>query len=100
MQNELSVEYPDLQIAIIGINEIGMGSGNTLASAGRDIPWLQDTAEQDVGALWTAGFRDVIIVDASGSYYATYNLTAHNLSNSDNFEELRALLVEASTQQN
>ena len=97
MQNELNTEYPGLQIAIVGINEIGMESGNALASEGRDIPWLQDTVEQDVGALWTAGFRDVIIVDSLGSHYATYNLTAHNLSDSTNFEELRALLVEAST---
>ena len=97
LQNELEAEYPDLPISIIGVNRSGgsYASGNPLAAQGRDIPWLQDTVEQDVWSAWEVGFRDVIIVDADGVYYGTYNLTSNNLSNADNFDSLRDLLLTA-----
>ena len=97
LQNELEVDFPELAISIVGINEDGHASGNDSATTGRDIPWLQDTVEQSVWSRWQPGFRDVIIVDSDGVYYATYNLTAHNLATTANYEELKALLVDALT---
>ena len=81
----------------MGLNESGgsYASGNALATAGRDIPWLQDSPEQDVWSAWSVTFRDVIIVDAQGSYHATFNLSTYNLANSDNFDALKDLLLAA-----
>ena len=91
----MDTEHPELGISILGINEFGYESGNGLATGGRDIPWLQDTQEQDVWSAWAIGFRDVVIVDALGVYYASYNLTTHNLSIEANAENLKSLLLEA-----
>ena len=79
------------------MNESGgsYASANALAASGRDIPWLQDSVEQDVWDVWDVGYRDVIIVDADGVYYATYNLSANNLANASNFNALKELLLTA-----
>ena len=79
------------------MNESGgnYASGNALAASGRDIPWLQDSVEQDVWDVWDVGYRDVIVVDADGVYLATFNLSANNLANSGNFDALKDLLLNA-----
>ena len=95
LESELDETHPELSISILGINEFGHASGNDVATMGRDIPWLQDTDEQNVWATWDITFRDVIIVDAQGVYYASYNLTTYNLADDENVAGLRALLLEA-----
>ena len=95
LQSELDESHPEISISILGINQFSKASGNAVMTMGRDLPWLQDTEEQDVWVTWGVGFRDVIIVDAQGVYYATYNLTTNDLADADNVAALRALLLEA-----
>ena len=42
MQQELDSENPELAISILGVNEFGHDSDNSLMTIGLDLPWLQD----------------------------------------------------------
>ena len=64
-------------------------------TSGRDLPWLQDTTDEAVWDTWDPSYRDVIILDGNNEIYAVYNLTSYSLSDEDNFEELKALLIAA-----
>ena len=75
------------------MNEVGFEDGNDTFTEGRDLPWLQDTAEVDVWTLWDVAYRDVIILDSLGDYAATYNLTSNDLEDEDNYVELQDLLL-------
>lgn len=75
MQDEFNAENPDLQIQILGINQAGYSSGNSTISNGRDIPWLQDTVEENVWYTWEHAYRDVIIVDEDNQRVGVYNLS-------------------------
>ena len=64
MQQELDSEQPELGIDILGVNEFGHDSGNTLVTTDRDLPWLQDIDDNDDGNSdtwdsWDVTFRDV-----------------------------------------
>lgn len=94
MQGEFAVQYPDLEIAILGVNEAGRESGNEAMCEGRDIPWLQDTDAANWWGRWSPTYRDVILVDGEGELVTTYNLTTNSLLEEDNYVELKALIVE------
>ena len=62
MQQELDSENPELAISILGVNEFGHDSANTVATTDRDLPWLQDLDENGDGGSdtwdsWDVTFR-------------------------------------------
>lgn len=85
----------DLEVGILGVNQVGHHGSNDAACAGKDIPWLQETADHDVWSDWGVTYRDVIILDAENEPVAAYNLTTHNLSLPADYEALKALLEAA-----
>ena len=92
MQNEIDGERWAVPAQILGVNEIGQEAGNAVACAGKDLPWLQETADHPAWSVWGVAYRDVIILDGSNRKVATYNLTEHNLSDPANYLELKGLL--------
>lgn len=80
-------------IEILGVNQVGVESGNAAICNGRDIPWLQETAADDVWGRWNVNYRDVIIVDADNVPVGVYNLTDHDLGVPANYDELKAMLL-------
>jgi hypothetical protein len=59
-----------------------------------DLPWLQDTRNADWWGNWAVTYRDVVILDREGNEQAVFNLTRHDLWNPDDYEALKALLLE------
>ncbi len=84
-----------LKVQILGVNGIGLESGNPTITSGRDLPWLQDTAAEDVWTKWAVTYRDVVILDSAGYRVGVYNLTEHDLADTGNFATLKQLLVDA-----
>lgn len=80
-------------VRILGINAAGAEAGNDGMTAGRSLPWLQDTDSQDVWGKWDVTWRDVFILDQNNRHIDTYNLTQHNLADSTNYATLRAKLL-------
>ena len=99
MQNELLAENSASTISILGINKIGSESGNSAICNGRDIPWLQDTVNDEVWLEWQVTYRDVLILDENNVPVAVYNLTQHDLNNPSNYAALKALLLDVAGQE-
>lgn len=95
LQKELDAEGHPIEIRILGINGIGLESGNATITAGRTLPWLQDVAEVDVWTSWAVTYRDVRILDTENRLIGVYNLTEHNLGEPANYAELKAMLTAA-----
>ena len=95
MQTELEHDYPEVNIQIIGINQIGYGAGNEAICTGRDIPWLQDVPGTDVWTSWSVTYRDVIILDTDNVKVGTFNVTVNDLAISENYNTLQQMLVDA-----
>ncbi len=104
IQDELSVERPDLAIALLGVNKAGMESGNQeIIDEGRTLPWLQDVdldadGNSDTWTAWAVNYRDVIIVDGTNWPVAVFNVTDYDLSESANYNALKEWLVEAASE--
>ena len=77
---------------ILGLNEVGHESGTAAFCEGRDLPWLQDTADAGVWQEWGVVYRDVVILDADGEAVEVYNLTENDLADPDRYQELLALI--------
>ncbi|MBI4700080.1 MAG: hypothetical protein HY744_02760 [Deltaproteobacteria bacterium] len=69
---------------------------------GRDLPWLEDTAQVDAWGLWNVSYadgegkfrlRDVIVLGKSNEVAAVYNLTDHSLGDPSNQAALKAILL-------
>lgn len=97
MQREL--DSVDVPARILGVNAAGAESGNDLAVQGRDLPWLQDTPEENAWGDWRVRWRDVVILDRENRKVAVYNVTDHNLARPSAYDSLKAMLVGAATQQ-
>ncbi len=95
MQQELTDE--GLQVQILGVNDVGFESGNDGITDGRNIPWLQNTAEVDAWNLWEVTYRDVIIVDEDGVQRDVFNVTDNDLSQPDTYERLKSILRDLGT---
>ncbi|MCA9592208.1 MAG: hypothetical protein KC776_02830 [Myxococcales bacterium] len=91
----MNAETTALEIHVLGVNGIGLESGNGSITAGRDIPWLQDVAAEDVWTQWQVTYRDVVIVGPQSTKVGVYNLTLHDLADPTNYAELRQLLLDA-----
>lgn len=99
MQKELSAVPTKVPIAILGVNGAGSESGNASMTAGRTLPWLQDTTAANVWALWAVTYRDVVVLDADNFPVAVYNLTVHDLGVPANFAALKTLLTDTANAQ-
>ena len=97
MQLEFDAD-PTVEIQILAVNEEGHEGGVDLMSTYGDLPLLQDTEEDDVWNLWDATYRDVIILDSDNMEVAIYNLTNNNLSDEENYETLKSLLMQVAKQ--
>ncbi len=81
---------------ILGINRIADEAYNDLVSRPANIlPWVQDTAIQDVWSHWGIAYRDVLILDAFNRPITTYNLSSHDLLSAANRQQLKQLLLDA-----
>jgi len=98
MQADLDTTTTGRPIRILGLNGIGQESGNPLIVAGNTIPWLQDTAAQDVWNRWKVTYRDVIVLHSENNVAGIYNLSDHNLALASNYEALKTLLIEVSNE--
>jgi len=86
-----------VEIRILGVNGIGLESGNPTMVAGKTLPWLQDVESQDVWPDWKVVYRDVIVLDAGNRVAGIYNLTDHSLSVPANYTTLKNLLLEVAS---
>jgi hypothetical protein len=76
---------------------IGAEAGNAQVCAGRDLPWLQDIAAQNVWTSWAVEYRDVVVLDVENQSVGVYNLTSHDLGVPANYDTLKAILVTAAS---
>ena len=91
MQKELSEQ--GYEIYFLGINETGFESANGTVTEGRDLPWLQDTADVNMWNRWSVNYRDVIIFDEELNMRERYNLSTFNLNEEMYYNELYSLLT-------
>ncbi len=77
------------------MNPVGFETGNASITSGRDIPWLQDVDSDGDGTTdvwltaWPYVYRDVVLVDENNEVQDVYNLTQHDLSEAENYGELK-----------
>ncbi len=95
MQAEIDAQQTVRPVQILGINGLGLESGNAETTEGRAIPWLQPTLAQDVWTLRQPVYRDVIILGPGNELLGTFNLTDNNLSDPANYAALMNQLLEA-----
>jgi hypothetical protein len=98
LQKEIDVENPETGISILGVNEAGYGNNEAICE-GRDIPWLQDTQEDDWWGTWGITYRDVVILNRDGNEEAVFNLTEHDLGNPNEYAAFKALLFDVAGQE-
>ena len=108
MQAELQAEYPQYDIDILAINQIGNGSGTgpTQVSQISPLPMVQDDASIDIWNIWHAtspnpsssAWREVQILDKQNEIIHTFSLTTYNLSDPTNYTTLKQMFVDAATQ--
>jgi hypothetical protein len=92
MQGEIEAEGWTTDTHLLGVNQIGAESGNETTCDGRSIPWLQDTAQQQVWQKWEVVYRDVIILDGENKRVSVFNLTTYDLAQPANYDSLKSLL--------
>ena len=97
MQSELDLERPDLNIKILSINMIDKwdeATTPTLMAESGTLPIVQDSADLEIWANWGGQCRDVAILDPQNQLIEFYNLTLNNLSDADNFSELKQKFID------
>ncbi len=94
MQIEIDSQNAVPTIQILGVNGPGLESANGGMTAGRVLPWLQPTTDEDVWTLWHVEYRDVIILDPGNGPVGTFNLTVNDLSDPVNYASLKNRLLE------
>jgi hypothetical protein len=92
MQAEILAANPASAQRLLGVNQTGYEAGNASVTAGRTIPWLQDTAAVNAWSSWAVTFRDVVILDALNRKVFVYNLTVHDLGNPTDYAQLKGIL--------
>ena len=95
LQGELKAARPEFNIEILGVNRLDESQNNPLATAGRTLPWLQDTAQETVWTDWEVVYRDVRILDAQNRVRSVFNLTSHDLSVATNYATLKQMFLDA-----
>jgi hypothetical protein len=101
MQAELKEMRPGFNIELLGINKTNQGAYNAEMTENKALPWLQPPpgtpVASSVWTTWHATWRDVKILDPLNQFYTVYNLTQHDLSNPDNYAELKQILFKEAT---
>ncbi len=92
------MENPETGIVILGVNEAGYGNNEAICE-GRDLPWLQDTQEDDWWGTWGITYRDEVILNRDGNEEAVFNLTEHDLGNPNEYAAFKALLLDVAGQE-
>jgi len=98
MQSELMALNTTRPIQILGVDGIGLESGNGEMTAGRVLPWLQPTAGEDVWTLWQVEYRDVVILGSGNERLGVFNLTVNGLADSANYAALKSQLLDAANE--
>jgi len=93
LQKKLDEDHPEAGIFILGVNRAGLGDNEGMCE-GRDLPWLQDTIEDDWWGSWGVSAFDVVIIDRQGNEFDVFNLADHDLSDTDEFAALEAILLD------
>ncbi|MCB1182823.1 hypothetical protein KDM41_05270 [bacterium] len=93
MQDLAAMSSPPA-VHILGVNQLGHESANDLVCQGRDLPWLQETLDDQVWNKWKVTYRDVVVLDRNNRPAAVFNLTVHDLARPADYDSLRALLLE------
>lgn len=94
MQAELEAEHAGA-IQLLAVNEVGFEDATDEMADLGDLPLLQDTVTEDAWNTWAVTYRDVVILDADNHRVGVYNLTQHDLSNRENYDALKQMLVDA-----
>lgn len=94
MQNEIRQENLLVNVELIGVNQSAADQEyyNQLTTATNLLPWLQDTAQANVAALWNIAYRDVVILDSSNRVTGVINLTTYDLAQAANRDRLKEML--------
>ena len=98
MQAEIDADPASRPIQILGLNDIGLESGNDGMIAGQTLPWLQPETGEEIWTLWAVEYRDVIIIDPDNEYVGTFNLTINNLADTTNYATLMTMLRDAANE--
>jgi hypothetical protein len=111
MEAELQTEYPQYDIHILAINQIGNGTGSGPASVSQvsTLPMVQDNSVANIWNAWHAltpnpstqpgaPWRDVHILNRQNEIVETYSLTVNSLSDPQNFATLKQMFVDAAAQ--
>ena len=91
----MDAESHVLGVRILGVNGIGLEAANPTICAGRDIPWLQDVAAEDVWTSWSVTYRDVVILDIDNRVIGVFNVTAKDLDDPTHYAALKERLTNA-----
>jgi hypothetical protein len=94
LQIELAAAGLPITVQIVGVNQVGSESGNENFTNGRDLPWLQETVEEEVWGTWGIEYRDVVLLDGENKAIAVYNLTQNDLSDPAKYDELKTLFID------
>ena len=92
MQTEIDGAGLPLDVQILGVNAMGLESGNAAVTMNRTLPWLQDTTDQHVWETWGVVWRDVWILDTENVPVAVCNLSEHNLGEPEKYAALKGML--------
>jgi len=98
MQAEIDAQDTARPVHILGVNDIGLESGNDGMMSGRMLPWLQPGTDQEVWTLWEVTYRDVVILGPGNEHLGTFNLTVHDLADPANYDALMTQLLEAANE--
>ena len=93
MQNEISIEYPELPIKILSINQIGAESGVDSFNETHALPMVNDSATDEIWVQWESQWRDFYILNTQNELLEVYNLTQNNLNDPINYQELKQKLI-------
>lgn len=98
MQTEIDSQTTLRPVRILGVNGVGLESGNEGMTTGQALPWLQPSEDEDVWTLWQVGYRDVFIVGSGNEHRSTFNLTINDLADPENYATLMTQLLTAANE--
>jgi hypothetical protein len=93
MQAEVLAENPSSNIRLLAVNDAGYESGVPPAIAGGEtLPILQDTVDVGAWSLWSAQYRDLVVLDDGNGAVGNFNLTSLDLQVPANYARVKAYL--------
>ena len=86
-------------ISFIAVNGAGYENGLSQIAEEGSLPVVQDTSDVNAWQQWDANWRDVIVIGPTGEKLFVYNLTEHDLGDSNSRADLKQLLLDAAAAQ-